>query len=242
MIGGKIFWLHIKKSGGTSIRNILGSNYIQVERENRPSCFIQSNPNQYNDILNNYRVVLGKYQFKRALFAKKFLYPDAWNDKERFAFSREPIQRNLSMFFYLYWQSPNYNLYIKKLIKNKRFYTISYAFDQFLEDIEYSQTCGINTHPHGLHFSTHTARMWDDITDTRNKVLINNIFRLEDMKKGIETIYEKCNINANLASTSAKLNKTKKQTDYSPNHNQLKKIKKLYSKDFDIYESTKPLN
>ena len=68
------FWLHVKKSGGTSIRTILQPHYTLVDRAKKPVNFIQSKPSEYNDILNNYRVVLGEYQFKRTLFAKKFLF------------------------------------------------------------------------------------------------------------------------------------------------------------------------
>lgn len=66
-----LFWLHIKKSGGSAIRNALQPYYTLVDRIEKPANFIQSQPSQYNDILNNYRVVLGEYTHKRTLFAKK---------------------------------------------------------------------------------------------------------------------------------------------------------------------------
>ena len=92
------FWLHIKKAGGTSIRSMLQPHYREVDRTQRPPCFIQSSPVEYNDILNNYRVVLGDYQFRRALFAKTYLYPDHWDRILSFAFVREPTSRAVSMF------------------------------------------------------------------------------------------------------------------------------------------------
>lgn len=72
------FWLHIKKSAGITTRAFLKPYYEEVDRVNKPPSFIQSDPKQYNDILNNYRVLLGEYQFKRALFAKTYLYPNNW--------------------------------------------------------------------------------------------------------------------------------------------------------------------
>jgi hypothetical protein len=116
------FWLHIKKSAGSSIRKTLQPHYVEVERSNTPVNFIQSHPNQYNDILNNYRVVLGDYQFKRALFAKKYLFDNhTWSKTFSFAFSREPIDRCLSMFYYLYYTKNNFFKKSQIFLKNLDF-------------------------------------------------------------------------------------------------------------------------
>ena len=69
----KLFWLHVKKSAGMSTRALLSPDYVEVERVKKPKNFIQAKPEEYNDILNNFRVVLGEYQFKRCLLAKKYL-------------------------------------------------------------------------------------------------------------------------------------------------------------------------
>ena len=100
----QLFWLHVKKSAGTTTRSLLQPYYVEVDRDKKPKTFIQSTPEEYNDILNNYRVVLGEYQFKRCLFAKKYLYPEKWDDMFSFAFSREPTDRCVSMFYYLFWK------------------------------------------------------------------------------------------------------------------------------------------
>ena len=76
----QLFWLHVKKSAGITTRALLRPHYVEVDRTKKPKNFIQAAPEEYNDILNNYRVVLGKYQFKRCLFAKKFLYPEKWDE------------------------------------------------------------------------------------------------------------------------------------------------------------------
>ena len=59
----QFFWLHIKKSAGQSVRKALKPYYVEVDRVLKPRNFIQANYNEYNDILNNYRINLGNYQF-----------------------------------------------------------------------------------------------------------------------------------------------------------------------------------
>lgn len=234
----KFVWLHIKKSGGTTIRALLGENYTQVDRTDRPPCFIQSSPEEYNDILNNYRTVLGEYQFKRALFAKKFLYPDTWQQLVSFAFCRDPLERCLSMFFYLYWQDKNFLQKLKHIVSKQRRYTISYLFDQFLDDIAAAQNCGNNYHPHGLHFSTHTATMWSDITDETDNVLLQHVFRLENLNQGLNQIYQECDIPHRIEDTKVVFNKTENRYPFQPSSSQIKKIESLYSNDFQLYESS----
>lgn len=87
----QFFWLHVRKSAGFTTRALLQPYYVEVDRAKKPKTFIQATPDEYNDILNNYRIVLGDYQFRRCLFAKKYLYPDQWDDIFSFAFSREPV-------------------------------------------------------------------------------------------------------------------------------------------------------
>ena len=106
----KLFWLYIKKSGGQSTRKALKPHYIEVDRS-KPQSFIQAKEYEYNDILNNYRTPLGDYQFKRSLFAKNFLFKEEWDSIFSFAFSREPIDRCLSMFYYLFWKGLKSRLY-----------------------------------------------------------------------------------------------------------------------------------
>ncbi len=135
----QLFWLHIKKSAGITTRSLLQPYYIEVDRTKKPKTFIQATPEEYNDILNNFRVVLGEYQFKRCLFAKRYLYPETWGDMFSFAFSREPTDRCVSMFYYLFANDlglvMNMARSIKRSIKNKKLilYNTNYAFDLFLD-------------------------------------------------------------------------------------------------------------
>lgn len=229
-----------KKSGGTSIRSYLSPHYKTVDREKTPSNFIQSEKKFHNDILNNYRICLGEYQFKRALFAKKYLYKENWENIYSFAFSREPVSRTVSMFYYLYFRTDN----IKKLIRkyyldivnfNKIGISTEYSFDIFLDMISKSRYSDSFFTPFGLHFSTHTANMWDDITDHENNVLIKNIYRLDDLEKSIKTIANDCNLEF-YVDNKILLNAQNKNK-YIPNKNQKLKIERLFSNDFNLYES-----
>lgn len=132
----QLFWLHVKKSAGITTRSLLQPYYVEVDRIKKPKTFIQASPEEYNDILNNYRVVLGDYQFKRCLFAKKYLYPNNWGGMFSFAFSRNPTDRCVSMFYYLFWKDSGYikNMYhsLRRLrYRKKLILNTSYAFDFF---------------------------------------------------------------------------------------------------------------
>lgn len=189
----KFFWLHIKKSAGISTRKLLQPYYKEVDRTQKPKNFIQSTPEEYNDILNNFRVVLGEYQFKRVLFASKYLYPNNWDSIFSFAFSRNPMDRCISMFYYLHHKkrSLTRNLYLgyKNLRNRKKLgLSVSYDFDLFLELIESVDHNEFKSiyNPAGLHFSTHTAPMFNDVTDIEGNLLLTKIYRLEHLYEGIE--------------------------------------------------------
>lgn len=58
----RIFWLHIKKSGGTFTRKALTDLglHMQVDRTRRPANFLRVSKFECNDVLNNYRFVQGQ--------------------------------------------------------------------------------------------------------------------------------------------------------------------------------------
>ncbi|GAB4170265.1 MAG: hypothetical protein Kow00100_10920 [Geothermobacteraceae bacterium] len=238
----QFFWLHIKKAGGLSTRKLLSPHYKEVDRVKKPKNFIQSDRDEYNDILNNYRVVLGEYQFKRCLFAKKYLYPNEWDNIYSFAFSREPIDRCISMFFYLFWGGAGFMSSIKRFIdvfySHKRaVLSTSSAFDLFLDLVCEARESESNYSPLGLHFSTHTADVWDDITDFDGNILLSRIYRLDSLVEGINHVFEMCDIQNRIDKCDVYINKNKSRTIFIPSRSQVKKIEDLFSKDFDIYEN-----
>lgn len=223
-------------------RALLQPYYVEVDRIKSPKTFIQATPEEYNDILNNYRVLLGDYQFKRCLFAQKYLYPNQWNDIYSFAFSREPVDRCVSMFYYLYWKDRGHFRNLMRSLKisinnRKLILNTSYAFDLFLNHAHKAHLSDSIYQPLGKHFMTHTAPMWDDITDFDGNILLKAVFRLENLTGGINKAFEECGINKRLDLSKKELNKNRGRKIYTPTQAQIKKIEEIYSRDFEIYEN-----
>ena len=163
------FWIHIKKSAGQSLRQLLQPHYLLTDRKKGSEGFTESNYKFWNDILNNYRTPLGDLQYKRALFAARHLYPDKWSKLFSFAFVREPVSRCLSM--YRYFQSE---------IKDEE-----EKFSTFLKLIK---------EPYDLRFATHTNPTWNDVTDDNDELCVSKVYRLDDMMPALQEVYEKCNL------------------------------------------------
>ena len=79
--------------------------------------------------------------------------------------------------------------------------------------------------------------MWDDITDFTGNVLLDRVYRLENLIEGINSAFEECGIAKRLDSSVKKLNQNKRRKAYIPNQHQREKIREIYSKDFEIYEN-----
>jgi hypothetical protein len=241
-----IFWLHIKKSAGQSTRSMLSPYYKQVDRSQKPACFIQSDRQDWNDILNNYRVPLGEFQFKRCLFARTHLWKEEYDSLFKFAFVRNPIDRCLSQFFYL-WRiksgkrrtsGPYRTRFLAKMLRPSEDPSpLNDEFDRFLDAIESCRNSDSNHAPFDLHFQTHTADMWSDIADFEDNVLLDKVWRLEDIVEGINHVrglfgdgpLEKHAIERKNPSTRAPLVLTPKQR---------LQVEKLFAKDFELYESS----
>jgi len=235
------FWLHIKKAGGQSTRRLLAPYYKCVERNKRPECFIQNQPEYYNDILNNFRIPLGTYQLRRSLFAKRFLYPETWEELYRFAFVREPIDRAVSMFFHLFWRHPRNASTEKKivhfLLHPRKFLSKPYAFDWFLERIEAVRCMEGVYSIRDLHILTHTAPVWDDVTDESGKVILCNLFRLENLEEKVARVFRECGLPSAQTSETLRVNKKPDHCFYEPTPGQKKQIANLFPKDFDLYQA-----
>lgn len=241
----QLFWLHIKKAAGTSTRALLQQHYVEVKRKDKPKNFIQATPEEYNDILNNYRVVLGDYQFRRSLFAKTYLYPNQWNNMYSFAFSREPIDRCISMFHYLFKGGKGVGYLrtmlrsVKTLLRTRKIVSsTSYAFDVFLDYAHRARQSDSIYKPLGNHFTTHTAPMWDDITDLEGNVLLKEVFRLEALIEGINRAFCECGIDKRLEHGDELFRKKNRNRQrYTPSSAQIRKIEQIYPKDFEVYET-----
>jgi hypothetical protein len=114
-------------------------------------------------------------------------------------------------------------------------FNISYAFDVFLEYAQQARTSPSIYRPLDNRFTTHTAPMWEDITDLDGNILLKKIFRLENLTEGINQVFEACGIERRLEK-SIQLNKNKNRKLYTPSKDQIKKIETIYHHDFEIYE------
>ena len=113
---------------------------------------------------------------------------------------------------------------------------MSFSFDIFLDLVDFTFSSDSHFSPVDLHFSTHVARMWDDVTDNNDKIILSEIYRLEDLRKGLDRVASICNFKLN-NKENLMLNKSIKKKQFNPTTAQIKKIKKLYQKDFIIYEN-----
>ena len=236
------FWLHIKKSAGISTRQLLHPYYLEVDRTRRPKCFLQASREEYNDILNNFRTTLGEYQFKRCLFAKKYLYPNSWEKMFSFAFSREPIDRCCSMFHYLFWKDGNLKHRLQQTIKRtlstrKLQCNAMYAFDVFLDLCKEARTSSSIYVPIDNHFTTHTAPMFDDITDLDGNLLLTKVFRLANLSDAINQVFEECGLEKRIKSDIPVLNRNMQKVSFIPSRSQVLRIQEIYNRDFEVYEA-----
>jgi hypothetical protein len=167
----EFFWLHIKKGGGQSFRKTFTPPYVQTDRRNpKPFCALPRE--EWNDALNNFRLPLGEYDYRRTLFAKKFLYSEAeFSGLYKFVIVRNPYDRAVSCWNYL--ARPKHRGRWFRSFERK-------AFEAFLDRLpEQWQT------KRNRHLATHSAPMWPDITGEQGELLMDEIFKLEEMDRNL---------------------------------------------------------
>ena len=233
------FFIKIRKSGGTTLLDLINNNNLKPNIKH-PKPFILAKKKEYNSVINNYRVPLGKYQGKRCLFAKEILFPKEWDNIFSFALSREPVSRCISMFSYL-WKNKSLHYFYKtdklnlKVNNLKLLFSskakLSYSFDVFLNLIEENQELD-NFYRPDIHFTTHTSNVYSDITDENGNIIIKKMYKLENMHKVLSDLNKYFKLNIEFKNKVLR----KGKHVYLPNREQIKKIEKLYSNDFEIYE------
>jgi hypothetical protein len=173
-------WLHIRKAGGTSVLRALEPWYKRTQRE-KALTFAEIPKEEWNDNLNNHRVPLGEYDYRRMLYAKSFLY-DAEDFAKRFKFAvvRNPYERAVSSWRYLTrrWR-----------IGKPRHIRAHYSFGYFLELLP-----EIWEMKWDRHVATHTAPILPDITDKDGQLLLNFICRLERIQEDFSVVCENLQI------------------------------------------------
>lgn len=162
------------------MKEILRPNYPASEWK-YGTPFVALDKSQWNNNLNNHLVSLGEYEYKRMLFAKKFLYSEQeFDEMYKFAIVRNPYFRAVSCWKYL---TKHWTFTKPKLMMARR------SFPYFLDMLPEVWETRFDRH-----VSTHTAPMWQDITDEHGTMLLDDVFKLEDIHNGITTICENLGI------------------------------------------------
>lgn len=190
-------WLHIRKAGGTSLREALGDSYRQIDRFGPVTPFVALERIYWNDALNNYRLPLGNYEFRRMQFAKNFLFPEPeFSRLFKFAIVRNPYSRAVSAWKYLTrrwnWSRP------RQMLSHYSFAHFLDRLPEFWDDFTKWR-----------HVATHTAPIWPDITDENGSVLLDYIGRVETLESDYIQICERIGISLQ------KLPINNKQKDYN---------------------------
>jgi hypothetical protein len=216
----QFIWLHIRKAGGTSVLHALGPWYKRTQREKTLS-FAEVPKEEWNDNLNNHRVSLGDYDYRRMLYAKRYLYDEEeFSNRFKFAVVRNPYERAVSSWRYLtrQWR-----------IGKPRHIRAHYSFGYFLELLpEIWET------KWDRHVATHTAPIWPDITDEDGQLLLNHICRLERIQEDFRLVCENLKIEYK-AFPKTNAGKTDDFTKYY-NKKTISMIEKYYSDDIQYLD------
>lgn len=242
----RLFWLHIWKSGGSSARVMLEPHYVQVDRVANAACFTGRSRREWNDILNNFRVPLGEYQYRRCLFARRFLYPE-WDALLRLGFAREPVSRCVSMFHYLYYgdglRERMRSISLAYRREGRLFVTPRRAFENFLALLEIRLAAPGSVRlvkPRGMHFTSHTARMSDEVCDEDGTLMLNRLYRLESLAGGVRRTLEELGLESRAARTGSEVRANARSSaaaTYVPTPSQRSRILRLYERDAELYEN-----
>ena len=219
------FWLHIRKAGGTTINSLLGEHYVRTKRA-KSLPFIALPKEEWNDNLNNHRVYLGEYEYKRTLFAKKFLYTsDEFEEMFKFAVVRNPYSRALSCWKYL----------TKRWVIGKPGHMIArLSFEHFL-----SMLPEFWENQKDRHVSTHTAPVWSDVTDESGKLLLDKVYKLEEINEAMIDICKELNIQS--IENIPKLNPSKNsEKDYRFSRSSIRLIEQYYKDDIEKFGYSRP--
>lgn len=212
------FWLHIKKCGGQSFRESFTPPYVQTDRLKNPKPFIATPKSEWNDVLNNYRIPLGEYDNKRMLFAKLFLYTEEeFANMFKFVIVRNPFDRAASVWKYLF-RPEQYN---PKYIKMKN------SFEEFLSALP-----NLWEKKYDRHIYTHSLPIWPDITDNEGKLLVDSIYKLENLNTDLFKINQKIGASVN---EFAHINRTKEKHDYRNYYTEksVEMVTRLYRDDIE---------
>jgi hypothetical protein len=212
------FWLHIKKAGGESFRKSFTPPYVQTDRQKDYKPFIALPREEWNDALNNYRIPLGEFDYRRMLFAKRFLYSEReFAGMFKFVIVRNPFDRAVSCWKYL-GRMPITLCDIRKQ-------RMRYSFERFLRELP-----NLWKTKWDRHFATHTAPMWPDISDESGRSLVDHVVKLENILDEIPFLNRRLNLQI---AGYAHVNQSSRASDYRRHHTARTRelVESLYGED-----------
>ncbi|WP_169978386.1 sulfotransferase family 2 domain-containing protein [Tautonia rosea] len=244
-------WLHIKKTAGTSLHRALGHHYWSPPEPQGwkgvyvPS-FLQVETIYWNSVLNRFRTPLGDLMFKKMYYAKQYLYKN-FDDIKSFVVVREPVDRCLSMYWYLYREALGNSLrstpeslpakVIRKLLRKTKTFDHVQGLERFLETIR-----ELRTDPwKSIHVATHSASVWDDVTDPNGRVLVTDFIKMEHLKEGVERFFQpiaESSVEIQLEHLRAS-NRNRSQDVSIVSPKAMQQIKELFGRDFELYDSAR---
>lgn len=214
-------WLHIKKAAGQSVRKALSDVYVETNRS-RPTPFVALPRAEWNDNLNNFRIPLGDYDYRRLLFAKRFLFPESFEGMFKFCIVRNPYARALSSFLYEI-RNDRSHVAITRVFPRRMFRRYLRGLPRVWE----------KTKPR--HRALHAAPVMPDICDENGAILTDYIARLESIETDLHAICEGIGIEQReLPRTHATGRSADPQQFYDTTNRRL--VEQLYAEDIERLE------
>ena len=224
----KFLFIHNPKVAGSSVRHILNKYGVSNPVKNELLIkLIETNPYFKKIFYRTKKYYPMKYNFYGHSFysdIKKYLSEETWDSIFKFGFVRNPYDRILSAYNYVYnyKKRKHFEDWANKNIRRfKNFEDFVYA----LEDKQFQKTILEWDHfkPQYLFFC-----------DEKRKVNVDFIGKLENIKEDFKKISKKLNIKEDLGT----LNKSENKNDYESYYNEkMKKIvRDIYNKDFEVFK------
>lgn len=206
--GRDLVFIWIPKTAGTSIYNALNESFGMQKRKN------------YKEFLsfpNKGAVTFGHiyYNDLRALG----VVSDDYHDRAyKFCFVRNPYDRAVSLFNYL---------------KKIKFIKNNLEFENFLDDVYLKRPSIGLFNTFGL---SQTNPQCDWIFDDNNNLLVDEIFKLEEIEKFSKITLDKFNTKIDLNKKYNVSSNNLKLDDFIHNKSIIEKIENIYGRDFDFLD------
>lgn len=211
MIYKNFIFIHIPKTGGSSIRSSLSDNYELIHNASEVN-FQQLGYNDSNEKFEKYDFTIHSFKdhLPYQLIARKKYFP-----KYKFTFIRNPYSRAVSLY---------YECISAELHQNNLGISKNVSFEDFLSLLIKNQYW-------------FTIPMIDYIGE-KNLNYIDDIFKFEDFDDGIYKLKKKIKISIkhhNYNNVAASINKFSDYRSYYSNKENIKKVNFLYKKDLDYF-------